>query len=169
MTYEAFLAAVGGRQIPASVATETLTEIKNIELDCELIILTFDTKNDARIYTVNVDGSVEVCDNFAAIGSGSLIAEGVLFQREHESTMPLGPTIYHVFEAMKLGSIASDVGKEHTIDVLYPPNPRAKKTVMADYLNDKGKLTMEKMFRKYGPKSFVRLGLPKGVLEPEAF
>jgi hypothetical protein len=36
--------------------------------------------------------------------------------------MPVGTTLYHVSEAMKLGAIAPTVGTEHTLSVLRPSN-----------------------------------------------
>lgn len=158
LSYKDFREAVGKGQVPRSVATETYADIKNIDLGCS-IILPFFVGKDAYIFRVGSDGSVEECDNFAAIGSGTPIAEGVLFQREQEDDMTLGRTVYHVYEAMKLGSIASDVGEEHTIDVLYPPGEKGKE-LTGERLTEKAERFLQRKFSKLGPKQFANMPLP---------
>jgi ATP-dependent protease HslVU (ClpYQ) peptidase subunit len=88
LPYKEFREAVGKGEIPDSVATDTYAEINNIDLDCS-IILPFFLERDTYIFRVESNGCVEECDNFAAIGSGAPIAEGVLFQREQEDNMTL--------------------------------------------------------------------------------
>ncbi len=163
MTYKEFRQAVGKNEIPSVVATETLNEIARIDLQCSLIIAMFSRK-EPHIYKVDEFGVVYTCDNFAAIGSGSPIAEGALYQREQENNMPLGVTIYHVFEAMKLGSIASDVGKEHTLNVLYPPTKDGEDVEIKD-ISDRGKAFLGRKFKKLGPKEFSQMKLPSNFLE----
>lgn len=163
LTYREFLYAIGKNQIPSSISTEVLNDISRISLQCQLIIMVF-VGRDPFIFRVDDDGTLHSFDNFAAIGSGGPIAEGVLYQREQESKMTLGRTIYHVFEAMKLGSIASDVGQEHTINVLYPPGER-EKDVSVDLLSEKAKQFLKRQFGKLGPKPFCNMPLPNGFFE----
>ena len=158
LSYKDFREAVGKSQVPPSVATDTYTDIKNIDLGCS-VILPFFLGKDAYIFRVGSDGGVEECDNFAAIGSGSPIAEGVLFQREHQDDMTLGRAVYHVYEAMRLGSIASDVGKEHTIDVLYPPGEKGKE-LTGERLTEKAERFLQRKFSRLGPKEFANMPLP---------
>lgn len=163
LTYREFLEAVGKNQIPGAVSADIFDEISRISLQCQLIIVVF-VGRDPYIYRIDDDGNSHSCDNFAAIGSGSLIAEGVLYQREQESKMTLGRTLYHVFEAMKLGSIASDVGKEHTINIFYPPGEK-QKDVAGDCLSEKAKAFLERKFDNLGPRKFSNMPLPKGFFE----
>ena len=165
MNYDSFRTAVGKDEIPESVAIETFADLAKIDLECQLIIIIF-SDGQPFIFRVDSDGTVENCEHFATIGSGSYIAEGVLYQRTHEDSMPLGPTVYQVFEAMKLGSIAPDVGKEHTINVLYPPG-ELRKTVVGEALTDRAQTFLERQFKKFGPKPFKRLPLPPKSLEPD--
>jgi 20S proteasome alpha/beta subunit len=158
--YKEFRQAVANKEIPKSVATEAFTDIKSISLDC-CLILPFFIGRDAYIFKVDEDGSVEECDNFAAIGSGSDVAEGSLFQRQQEEYMTLGRTVYHVYEAMRLGSIASDVGQEHTIDVLYPPM-EGKNDMVGETTTKKADAFLAAKFKKLGPKKFVHMPLPDG-------
>ena len=159
MPYKEFREAVGKKQIPKSVATDAFAEIKSLDLDCSAIFPFF-LEGAAYIFQVQADGSVQECDNFAAIGSGSPIAEGVLFQRAQEDDMTLGRTVYHVYEAMKLGSIASDVGQEHTINVLYPPGEKGKE-LAGERLTEKAERFLHRKFVNLGPKKFVNMPLPE--------
>ncbi len=165
LNYDMFRAAVGRNEIPKSVAIEAFSDIAKIDLDCELIIILFNDK-EPYIFKIDSDGTVENCEHFATIGSGSYIAESVLYQRKHEGSTLLGPTIYHVFEAMKLGAIAPGVGQEHTINVLYPPGERRKDTV-GEALTPKAQRFMLRTFKKFGPKEFKRLPLPNDSLESD--
>ncbi len=161
--YKEFRKCVGQNQILASLASEAYQEISTIQFECELIIPFFFDRQP-RIYKIDAWGGVELCENFAAIGTGAIIAEGVLYQRKHEARDPLGPSLYHVFEAMKLGSIASDVGQEHTIDVLYPQGERGR-SLRGETLTEKTRRFLERRFKKLGPKQFERLKLPKNAFE----
>jgi hypothetical protein len=129
----------------------------------------FDSERVPRILKVDSDGTLEIVESFAAIGSGSPVAESVLFQREHVDDDVLGASLYHVYEAMKLGSIAPGVGKDFTINVLYPPD-QENPHLHGDVLNNKGMAVMEKEFRKRGPKSFTNFPrLPKGITGKRLF
>jgi hypothetical protein len=88
----------------------------------------------------------------------------VLYQRKHEAHAQLGPSVYHVFEAMKLGCIASDDGQGHTLDVLYPPGEK-KKDLTGETLTEAAKTFLEIKFNKLGPKPFERLKLPKKAFQ----
>ncbi len=165
MTYKAFLSAIAAKQIPQAIAEETLRDISKLKPECELILCMFSTDRSPSILKVAEDGSVDLVDSFATIGFGSYIADGVLFQREHQEDETLGATLYHVYEAMKLGSIAPAVGKEFTINVLYPPKGKDEH-VYADVLNRKGIAFMDAQFKKRGPKAFTNFRkLPANVLE----
>jgi 20S proteasome alpha/beta subunit len=165
--YETFRVAAGKDEIPSIVTTQTFHEISQIELGCSLILVTFLGSTDTCIYRIDDDGEVESCDNFAAIGTGSIIAQSALYHRQQEARMTLGQTVYHVFEAMKLGSIASDVGERHTINVLYPAGEKAalKKGVTGFGLKDSTEKFLEGQYRRYGPKLFKRLVLPRNPFE----
>ncbi|MGA9566616.1 MAG: hypothetical protein WBS19_13905, partial [Candidatus Korobacteraceae bacterium] len=146
LSYKEFRIAVSRKEIPKAIAAEVYADIQRLDLDCCLIIPTFIEKTPF-IFKIDDGGSIEECDNFAAIGTGETIAEAALFQRKQEDRMTLGRTVYHVYEAMRLGSIASDVGEEHTIDVLYPPGQRGPKIAM-DTTTDKADKFLKAKFKK---------------------
>lgn len=165
LSYRDFRQSISKKEIPSSVAAQAYAEIKRLGLGC-CIIIPFFLDRRPYIFKVERDGSVEECDNFAAIGSGSPIAEGVLFQRAQECDMTLGRTVYHIYEAMKLGAIASDVGQEHTINVLYPPEER-RKDVAGDVTTKKADRFLARMFAKYGPKKFTYMPIPSDFWESD--
>ena len=74
--YKAFREAVGRSEIPSSIATQTFNEIARIDLECSVIVCIFQGKKSANIFRVDTEGAVHTCDHFAAIGTGSTIAEG---------------------------------------------------------------------------------------------
>lgn len=164
LRYSEFLRSIAANQIPAEVAARVLSEIEKLEFDCELLLCFF-LEGDSYILQVESDGSINVCESFGAIGSGSYIAESALFQREHEPDSTLGAGLYHVFEAMKLGTIAPGVGPDHTIDVLYPQGERDLE-VSGYWLNDNGKKFMEREFKRRGPEKFSNFKkLPDDILD----
>lgn len=164
MTYKAFLSAVSRKEIPLTLAVEELNNIAKLDFDCCLILMMF-IKKDTYILKVHSDGSLESCENFAAIGSGEDIASSVLFQREQEADDSKSRTIYCVYEAMRLGSIAPGVGEFFTLDVLYPQGEKAK-TVYGEWLNKKGQKFMGAHFKRRGPKPFTNFPrLPDNCLE----
>jgi 20S proteasome alpha/beta subunit len=166
LDYKSFRASVADGGIPESVAIDAYSSIGQITLDCELIVALFDEYRGPHIYKMNEYGDLEHCENFAAIGTGGTIAESTLYQREQQSELPLGPTVYHVVEAMKLGSIASDVGQKHTIDVLYPPGEKQDDVYM-ETLTPRAEKFLATQFKRLGPKRFRRLALPKNSFEKD--
>ena len=166
ISYKGFLDAVEKGRIPVLVAEDTFADIAKIRPGC-CLILAFFLNQRPYIFKIEDDGSLENCDNFASIGSGSYIADAALFQREHEADLPISSALYHVFEAMKLGSIAPGVGKEHTINVLYPQGEKGKE-VYGEVLTHKGIRFMERQFNRVGPKNFLKIPkLPNGCLEKD--
>ena len=163
--YEEFKSSVSRQQIDALVANQTMQEISNIQLGCWLI-LTFFWEGKPKIYRIDTFGRVELCENFAAIGTGATVAESVLYQRKHGAGARLGPSVYHVFEAMKLGSVAPEGGLEHTLDVLYPPGAK-KKDLTGERLTVAAKRFLESELNKLGPKPFKTLKLPSNALQPD--
>jgi hypothetical protein len=62
-------------------------------------------------------GLVFSCDNHAAIGSGTAIAEAALAQRDHSELWNLPRTVYVVYEAQRLGQRAPGVGEHMRLEV----------------------------------------------------
>jgi len=160
--YAEFKSSVRWHRVDAPVANETMQEISNMQFGCWLI-LPFFWDGKPKIYKIDTFGSVELCETFAAIGTGATIAESVLYQRKHGAQTPLGASVYHVFEAMKMGSIASNDGRGYTLEVLYPPGEK-KKDLTGETLTGAAKRFLENKFDELGPKPFKTLKLPKNAL-----
>jgi hypothetical protein len=148
--YDRFLAE-GARMLPSEVHREMLDAINAMTLGCSLLWLPFDANNGTHIVRIHDSGMVETCSHFAAIGSGMYIAESSLFQREQSNEKTLGDTVYHIYEAMKLGSAAPGVGKSFSLHIVSPPAPPSQQVRMHWITEDYDKY-MERMFAKFGPK-----------------
>jgi len=160
LSFKQFLEAVGKNQIPPTVAVRIFAELEKLELEAEIIICLFGEDGTAFVYKAS-DAGVELCNNFVAVGTGSLIAEGALYQRRQDSRMQVGTTLYHVFEAMKLGAISPTVGNEHTLNVL---RPKSAQGTVRDLMLETSKETNKKLdrtFAKYGPKKIRGMSLPR--------
>jgi len=139
--------------------TETQTGIKDLGLDCQLLVCTF-IKRTPLIFQVNEDGSVLQEENFAAIGSGSDVAHAMLCFRQQGDHLSVEETIYNVFEGTKFARKAKvpGVGKLHAFSVLYPG--RKQKT-----LRGSGTRALKEYFRRYGPQRLKKIKLPNGSWE----
>ena len=185
VSYQQFLAS-GKASFPDDIFRETIAEVGRTSLDCWLIVLGFH-HSDPMLYRISDMGTVETCQNFAAIGSGSYIAEASLFQRSQRSTNDLGTTIYNVYEAMRLGAIAPGVGSKFEIgiaewDWYESPNPHNRGEVKISYLQPQYYTYLSKRFAQFGPKEIKSVRIkprfikareralvltPKGELDPE--
>lgn len=150
ISYDRFLSE-GTKILPGETHREMFESIGAITLGCSLLWLPFDADDGTRIIRINESGMVETCSHFAAIGSGLYIAEAALFQREQSNEKSLGDTIYHIYEAMKLGSAAPGVGKSFSLHIISPPAASSGKVRMHWITSDYDKY-MDRMFEKFGPK-----------------
>jgi hypothetical protein len=160
ITYDDFRVCVGKGEVPQSTAMEAYSELSRLDLECELIIVVFMGLKDVFVFKTDAYGTVHHCENFAAIGTGSPIAQSDLYHRNHSAQMTLWPTLYHVYEAMRLGSIASNVGERHTLNVLYPPGER-EAGIVSDALSEATYRWLERKYDEYGPRDFKRFPVPK--------
>lgn len=169
--YSTFLEK-GKASLPDDIFRDTLDEIGKSSLDCSLLVLGF-SHTYARIYRLSPSGLAETCENFAAIGSGYYIAESSLFQRSQSVANDLGTTIYNVYEAMKLGSIAPGVGDKFQIGVAEwdwyeQPNPHNRGEVKISFLEPAYYDFLQKQFLKFGPKPLSSVKIkPRLIKEQE--
>lgn len=117
ISYQEFM-ETGKNRLPEKQFEQMCSDVVNIGFDCWLLLCTFQ-EGDSFIFRIHPNGDCELCENFAAIGSGTDIAEASFCQREHQEDLPLGQGIFHVYEAAALGARAPGVG-ESTISVLSP-------------------------------------------------
>jgi hypothetical protein len=109
------------------------------------------------------DGEVWSCDNFAAIGSGAPIAEATLMQRAHSELWSTDRTIYAVYEAHRLGSIAPGVGSAMRMNIgQFSPNLNG--IPLSVPMNPAWETTMAEAFEKFGPRAIADdLAFPQSI------
>ena len=136
----------GKDEFPLSIRRKVQEDASRLEFEGDLIVVPF-IERTPLIFKIE-SGELEVCEQFAAIGSGGYIADGRLAAREHEETDTIQDALYNVFEAMELGKQAPGVGRFLLAVV---------------YVGDDGKTVAEqpigacwtalrKHFKEYGPK-----------------
>ena len=159
--YDVFLANKGW--FPDTTYTEMLTAVRHLPLDCQLLMPMF-LFDDPYLWRVNNE-ALEYCDNFAAIGSGMDVAEASLCHRKQDENTSLAKTIYHIFEAGKLATLAGvpGVGEEHTISILYPPDD--KNALVIKEVSSKGYRRLEEKYKECGPRRVTSFGFGDDLLE----
>lgn len=135
--------------VPDEQYREVMADIGRIRMGCDLIVVYFDGI-ESLVLRINDSGAIELCTNFAAIGSGLYLAEASLFQREHSASDSLALTIYHVYEAMKVGSLAPGVGKKFVMGIAHLGDDGY---VRWFYLQPKYLKALESEYRKFGPRN----------------
>ena len=156
MEYKDFL-RYGKQRLPDELFREKWSEVSRLRLGASLIIAGFAKcarigpyREELQPFLCVVEDSEEHRDvvrlenDFAAIGSGSYVANASLFHRGQNWEESLGHTIYAVFEAHRFSNKVPGVGEAMTIDVLEPNRIRS--------LSDKGYVFYEKMFKRFGPR-----------------
>lgn len=149
ISYDTLLESVH-KSIPPETYREIVNDVTRIKLGCDLLVVFFSwATGEPSILRLSDDGTLELCSHFAAIGSGMYIAESSLFHREQSEITSLADAVYHVYEAMRLGSHAPGVGEKFTMGITFPG--RHGQTQW-DYLMPEYMQQLEKEFKKWGPR-----------------
>lgn len=159
VTYEFFL-RTGKEAFPDDLFREVSFEIKHTSLGCSLIIVTI-TKGHPKIFRVHDTGMVEICHNFAAVGSGLYIAESLLFLREYNADIPLRDAMYSVFEAMTFGSHAPGVGEAFSMSIISEKQGK----LVWEYSNEEYRQYLEKQVPKFGLRTLTGIQCKKEWIE----
>jgi len=114
--YERFLQR-GASEIDPDTRNEVFSEVRGLDFGCQLVISGF-IDDQGFIFYVASDGRVTRSDDFAVIGSGSLLADASLFRRDQSRSNSVERTIYNLYEAARLAQIAPGVGETKTFSVL---------------------------------------------------
>jgi len=152
VTYDHFREK-GKKEFPESVFLKTHMEVEAIDLGASLIIAGFvnhGTSMKPLICKIARSGEVSITDHFETIGEGLYVARPPLLMREYNSEVSLMDAIYRLYEAKTLAEIVPSVGKDTSIDVLYPNGE------LEQVSSRKGYDLLDKMFRKYGPKACIK-------------
>jgi hypothetical protein len=152
ITFERFLTR-SKSELTAEVRNRIWHDLGELEFDCDLIVVGF-TSGIACLLGIQSDGEVIRYENFAAIGTGKLIAESVLFQREQQNTDSFRRTLYNVYEAARLGRIAPGVGETDSFIMLAPP-VADDSDVGVSHVNRNALHLLEEAFEAVGPKALT--------------
>jgi hypothetical protein len=152
ISFERFLTK-GQIELTPEVRNRIFHDLGELRFDCDITIIGF-TSGVPCIFTIHNDGEVVGYENFAAIGTGSLIAESVLFQREQQSTDSFERTLYNVYEAARLGRIAPGVGDTQDFLLVSPPIEDDSHIGISS-VTRKGLGLLDETFKTVGPKALI--------------
>lgn len=109
------------------ILPKILREWRKCSTHCDLIIGTFDERDQAHMYFVDSGGGVALrtLEGFCAIGSGAFGALFWLSYREQNLHMSVQRTAYHVYEAKLMSEQSPYVGKDD-ISLLVVPAGHGK-------------------------------------------
>lgn len=148
------------QNLPVERYNSLISDVVEIRLGCDIIVCQLQDEEDALLVRINGNGDTEVCNNFAAIGSGMYIAESSLFHRQHAKEESLANTIYHVYEAMRLGSHAPGVGERFIMNIASYGNKQTRwSRISEEYL---AKLEVE--YKKFGPQEVKNQKLERKLI-----
>lgn len=150
-------------KFPAAKVVETYAQISEIDSGVEMIVTGF-IKSEAYIFVIERDCTVQHRTTFAAIGTGAYIAEPALYQRAQHLGMPLGKTLYHTYEAKRLGEIAEGVGEYTVLLVIGPPQ---KVEIRYFSVSEETKKFLEEKYKEYGLKPTADLNWEVEGDQPE--
>jgi 20S proteasome alpha/beta subunit len=165
LSYEEFL-EMGKEKLSPEVYSQLAFDISQQSIEAELILIgAMDA--DFSIFLCQA-GEITTCQDFAVIGSGSMVAEPILYQRELSAATDLPRALYVVYEAKRLGEISPGVGRETwmqvgSIDdtVLNEKTGRYEiEDVTWRWVDDARLEMIEKAFKQFGPKPIKGLQLP---------
>lgn len=162
MSYDDFLRH-GKDQLPEDLHRQIAYEVSSQQIQAELIIIGF-MEPYYSIYLLR-GGELCECDHFAAIGTGSTVAEANLYHRNQYFLRPLPETIYSAYEAKRLGEIAPGVGKSTVLIVLYPPKKDGTGYIETKWVSEEKFSILDEHFGKFGPKQIKDLKLPDDFLD----
>jgi hypothetical protein len=137
------------RQIEAGVAQQ--------QIKADLILMGL--VNGHLVIARYADGAVTLQEDFAAIGSGSFLAESFLYLRSQGRAASLAETIYCIYEAKRVGELAPGVG--HSTHMFVMSLNEVKKTAIFTYIREKEDIQfMDKQLRKFAPRPLNKIALP---------
>ena len=160
----------GREAFPDDLYRQTAWDVSTHRLGVELIVAGFvprqDQEREPVIVKLSEEEEVTTCDAFATIGSGSLLAQASLMQRDYSSISTIEYATYLAYEAKRLGERAPGVGRETSIMVMVDgPNGPGFKELLRDQLS-----TLEELFKQFGPQPITDtkvMQLPQNAWYPE--
>ena len=162
--------STGSRSFPEDLYRQTAWEISAHRLEVELIVAGFlPGENQSRepVIVKLSEEQVTTCDTFAAIGSGAVLAQASLMQRDYSSISTVEYATYLAYEAKRLGERAPSVGRDTYITVMVDGANGSK---LRDLLQDQLP-KLENLFKQFGPQPITDakvMQLPPNAWSPGA-
>ena len=127
------------------------SRIKSLSLEAELIIGTY-TDDEAAILCIESNGKVTWADHYAAIGTGSNIANAFMSQRPYFDSMSLEDCLFKILEAKTAAEKNPYVGKTTMITLRTPREifglGHENTEYMAEQVRDMRKITPTLAFKE---------------------
>jgi hypothetical protein len=113
---------------------------------------------EPKIVEIDRYGEVSMHQNFAAIGTGAVIATSTLYQRGQSAFSSLEGTIYRMYEASHLAyRSAPGVGQITQFQILEPPTVSDDTLIRMKGTNKKCLGIMKSTFEAIGPKPMIAI------------
>jgi 20S proteasome alpha/beta subunit len=133
----------GSSALPPSLFENLSNDVARIEIGCQLILAPI--PSSGHLYSVDIDGSVNIHQHFCTIGTGSSNAEAWLYYQAQNRFLNLQHSIVHLLEAKRFSENAPGVGKK--TDLYWISHDLKTHSIF-----NEEKLE-ESIWRRYGPRS----------------
>ena len=163
--YEDFLRS-GKDWFDLDTHRQTLYEISSQNFEGDELILFGAASGEFLLYKFS-GGEVWQCRDFAVIGSGTTVAEPILYQRKQDWTKSVQETLYSLYEAKKLAEVTPGVGDKTLVAMQFLSKPGR-----LQWLSARGLEILEHEFSTFGPKPYVAAEPQYGLdvyLDPDVF
>lgn len=144
LSYEEFLAS-GRSRFPDDIYKQVLMDIRGIDLGMEGIITGFNAYDYALIIEFDSRGQTSIREDWATVGSGSLLASASLSHRQQVDVRDPRQSLYIVYEAKKYAERVGSVGKQTTLNILAPSGEVRR-------ITPEIKEALDGLFKKLGPQ-----------------
>jgi 20S proteasome alpha/beta subunit len=137
------------------VALETFSEIRKRHLGASLIVAGFVSEGDKHkplICKIDQLGNVSISEDFECSGEGATVANPALLRREYNSGVSLMDAAFRLYEAKTLAEVFDSVGKDTSIDILYPDGE-------LEQFSKRGFARLDTMLNRFSGK--MRIAKPK--------
>jgi len=150
---------IGATHFPADVYSRIHAEIEQMGIGCEIVIAGF-AGGVPVLCLVNQNGEVTPHTGFITAGSGYMLAQASLFQRNYRWTFDLERAMYCVYEAKKLAERAVGVGPTTNMAVYGPLELMDRGSfhhASINFVSQEGFAELERQFATFGPQSLDSL------------
>jgi hypothetical protein len=151
-------------QIESAMRVKVFDQIDYLTVEEELLIVSIvqaGKQERAFIFRQRME-QIETNSNFACIGFGAEAAEQSLHRREQAEIDGLAVTLYHVYEAKKMGEQSPTVGKGESVSIIeFSKNEGKDRDWSIRSLSPKAKDYLAFCYTQYGPQRVGEISLAR--------